>query len=342
MVLNFTVSGSLSNPQAGNDATVSYCGPQGQVDLLALLTANPDTFGQWEEITTSGALNGNFWDSALAEPGNYQFRYRVFGLCNASDESLVTISLLPVLLPPIISSQSPMCAGGNLPLWADNVPDATFQWTGPDGFSSTEQNPVIENISAENSGEYSLFIALDGCTSAVVSMTIDVMPNPEFTLSAGCVDNAFILSATPSNNAFNPDEVSYAWSGPDNFSANPNPVNISGLPGGLYTLTINSSDGCNYTESIEVAGTLCGIPKGVSPNNDGDNDNWNLSGLDVKHVKIFNRYGMLMYEKANYVNEWDGRDKNGHELPSATYYYLIEFNSGENKSGWVYLQRQSW
>jgi gliding motility-associated-like protein len=89
-----------------------------------------------------------------------------------------------------------------------------------------------------------------------------------------------------------------------------------------------------------MVSTLCDVPKGISPNADGDNDSWNLKGLDVDKVKIFNRYGMLVYEQVGYVDQWSGHDKEGRELPSATYYYLLELATGESKTGWVYLQRK--
>ncbi|MCB0443487.1 MAG: gliding motility-associated C-terminal domain-containing protein, partial [Flavobacterium sp.] len=42
----------------------------------------------------------------------------------------------------------------------------------------------------------------------------------------------------------------------------------------------------------------------------------------------------------NYTNQWYGQTDDGKELPSATYYYLIEFRSGESKTGWIYIMRE--
>ncbi len=89
---------------------------------------------------------------------------------------------------------------------------------------------------------------------------------------------------------------------------------------------------------INVIG--CEIPKGISPNNDGDNDVWDLSGYDIRKVEIFNRYGTKVYSKANYSDEWFGQSDNGNELPDGTYYYVIEFNDLPAKTGWVYINRQ--
>jgi flagellar hook assembly protein FlgD len=49
---------------------------------------------------------------------------------------------------------------------------------------------------------------------------------------------------------------------------------------------------------------------------------------------------MEVFTKANYRNEWNGRDKKGNELPTGTYYYVVTFENGTHKTGWVYLQRE--
>jgi gliding motility-associated-like protein len=79
------------------------------------------------------------------------------------------------------------------------------------------------------------------------------------------------------------------------------------------------------------------IPKGISPNDDSINDSFDLRALMVDHLTIFNRYGLRVYEKNNYLNEWKGQDNGGKLLPTGTYYYYIKTNFGSEKTGWVYL-----
>jgi gliding motility-associated-like protein len=62
--------------------------------------------------------------------------------------------------------------------------------------------------------------------------------------------------------------------------------------------------------------------------------------MDVKKLDVFNRYGIKVYEQSNYSDQWKGQTDNGQELPSATYYYVIEFNNGKSKTGWIYLIRE--
>ena len=155
-----------------------------------------------------------------------------------------------------------------------------------------------------------------------------------------CVDNAAVLSVLPIQNSFDSDEVDYLWTNTQGFSSTQNPVVITGEAAGMYTVTVTNTDGCSFTNTIAVATTLCSIPKGLSPNNDGFNDAFDLSGFSgVKKVTIFNRYGTIVFEQENYVDQWSGQDKKGNSLPSAVYYYSVHLESDETKTGWVYLNR---
>ena len=84
----------------------------------------------------------------------------------------------------------------------------------------------------------------------------------------------------------------------------------------------------------------CIIPQGISPNNDGKNDRWNIEFLNAKRVEIFNRWGMMVYSKNNYKNEWEGQTDKGEILPDGTYYWIIYFEDKESQAGWVYKNSQ--
>ena len=76
-----------------------------------------------------------------------------------------------IITTPIISSNSPICIGNNLELKASGGTD--YLWTGPNGFTSTEQNPIIINATAQNSGQYSCLITgTGGCDD---TKTIEVI-----------------------------------------------------------------------------------------------------------------------------------------------------------------------
>lgn len=103
----------------------------------------------------------------------------------------------------------------------------------------------------------------------------------------------------------------------------------------IYYAT-NSINGCEgLADSFYVQVTACSIviPSAFTPNNDGENDNWNIYGLDSQYpdniVRVYNRWGELLYESlpGTYISKpWDGKYKEAN-LPVGTYYYVIELSS---------------
>jgi len=91
---------------------------------------------------------------------------------------------------------------------------------------------------------------------------------------------------------------------------------------------------------IEVQLNDCVVPKGISPNADGLNDVLNLSNFNLIDLKIYNRYGKIVYTHgAGYIDQWNGQDKQGNELPSGTYYYSIT-TLYENYVGYIYIIKE--
>ena len=73
------------------------------------------------------------------------------------------------------------------------------------------------------------------------------------------------------------------------------------------------------------------------------NDTLDLEFLNdrsgIVKLSIYNRLGLLVYEKEQYMNEWMGQTDDGSELPVGTYFYTIELQTEEPLSGWIYLNR---
>jgi hypothetical protein len=47
-----------------------------------------------------------------------------------------------------------------------------------------------------------------------------------------------------------------------------------------------------------------------------------------------------VYSKEGYTEEWHGQADNGSILPDATYFYVIDFESGDSKTGWIYINKE--
>jgi gliding motility-associated-like protein len=325
-------------PNAGQDAEVTLCGGSTAIDLSQLLGGTFDTNGYWTETTSSGLLNGNTWLPIGLPQGVYVFKYHVDGFCADFDEATVTITFRGAAPVPGISVGQESCSGGNIQFSANDILNATYHWTGPNNFNSDLQNPLIANSTVANSGEYALAIDVNGCV-ATATTQVTISSSADFKLVQSCDGSAYQLEAVPIANGFDPDLVAYEWSGPQNFTSTQNPVTITGLPSGEYTVTVMHNADCQVTKSIAVSTTRCGIPSGISPNHDNRNDVFDLSGFDVLKLEIFNRHGRLVFEQDNYTNQWHGQDYKGRELPDATYYYYIRLSTGEEKTGWVYVTK---
>ncbi|MCF6279507.1 MAG: thrombospondin type 3 repeat-containing protein [Flavobacteriaceae bacterium] len=87
------------------------------------------------------------------------------------------------------------------------------------------------------------------------------------------------------------------------------------------------------------------VTEGFSPNNDGVNDVWTIENIEFypnNVVKVFNRWGALVFEEKGYLNTWDGissKTSNGNKLPVGAYLYVIEANETGILPihGWLYI-----
>ncbi len=121
----------------------------------------------------------SFTNSGLAT-GTYY--YRVYTFDKAFNYSTAAggaaVSGRPCAPTPTAGSDSPICAGATLHLYASAVTDATYAWTGPDGFASSAQNPTIANVTTAASGTYSVTATVSGCTSTPGTTTVTVNALP--------------------------------------------------------------------------------------------------------------------------------------------------------------------
>ncbi|KAA0250341.1 MAG: hypothetical protein EDX89_22975, partial [Acidobacteria bacterium] len=84
---------------------------------------------------------------------------------------------------PVAGNNGPLCPGATLNLTASTVAGATYSWTGPLGFSSTDQNPSITNVQPNQAGTYSV-VAIDAGCPSIPATTAVVVRNPSVTISA--------------------------------------------------------------------------------------------------------------------------------------------------------------
>ena len=195
-------------------------------------------------------------------------------------------------------------------------------------------NTEYENTAPEQTIYVRIYNELIDCYAVKSFKIIANDLAPDFVIEGGCRGNEYVIEIISVNDSFDPETATYSWTGPDGFNAADRAV-VADVPG-EYRVEVTTAEGCKMENSIIVGENQCLIPRGISPNGDGKNDSFDLSGMNVSYLAIYNRYGQEVYAKKDYTNEWHGQTEGG-TLPTGTYYYMIELSSGESKTGWVYI-----
>jgi gliding motility-associated-like protein len=207
------------------------------------------------------------------DSGAYSVRYVING-CQSSASGLSTLTVNPI--PEAnLTAPATVCEGQELKLGVQCTSGATYEWTGPGGFSSSVCNPVITSANPNlHSGTYSVRRRLNGCWSATVRADVLVKPRPVIptALNAGpyCgnTENA-VLSISP--NTATPG-ASYHWYNSIgnplgesttllNFNI-PNPLSYGNGSNEFYVIA--TLDGCNSLPSVPTLVRFNSIPTNVA------------------------------------------------------------------------------
>lgn len=111
-----------------------------------------------------------------------------------------------------------------------------------------------------------------------------------------------------------------------------------------YTLYIEDQHKCSDSDTIRVNvinGTFLFFYNTFTPNNDGENDKFYIGNVEKfpdNVLKIYNRYGKMIYSATNYANDWDGKYL-GNEVPTGTYFYTFDDGVDKKYKGTVTIMR---
>ena len=98
---------------------------------------------------------------------------------------------------------------------------------------------------------------------------------------------------------------------------------------------------------ISVVETPISVPNAFSPDGDNINDFFVIKRIQTfpeNELKVYNRWGHLVYSKKGYDNSWDGKSSEGSAgdgLPSGSYFYTLSFNDGitEAMQGYIVIRK---
>ncbi len=227
-----------------------------------LMSNQPGTNYTWSRPTVPGISNPvstGITDTSITEvlinstSGTIPVTYQIVPVNKGctGDPFFYTASVKATPAAPAISNNTPVCAGSSLNLFTNAITGATYQWTGPNGFSSTQQNPVLTTVTTAAAGIYRLSIVVNGCASSPSSKNIaPVIAAPTATSNSPvCEQSTLSLAAGGLAGA------TYAWTGPSGFSSalqNPTLTAVKSSQAGTYYVTASIAGCAGLTDSVKV------------------------------------------------------------------------------------------
>lgn len=142
-----------------------------------------------------------------------------------------------------VTNDGPYCEGDTIHLVCQNPESgATYAWSGPAGWTSSEQNPVIVNATPNMSGSYSMTKHLGSQTSEPATTDVVVNPNPVITLTTTrdtvCSNENATITAAGGN--------MYMW----NTGVGGASITVTPTTSQMYTVTVTTSGNCHGVDSL--------------------------------------------------------------------------------------------
>jgi len=169
------------------------------------------------------------------------------GSCSEISEIVtVNVQAAGALPSPTVSTNDPVCIGGNLTLTSSNIGATTYEWRGPQGFSDTGISVTLNNFQFDNTGRYYLDVYSGTCIIETKSVVVEAIASPDFTASqAGsgiyCPGDPVTLTVSPNDTDF-----SYQWFDDSGVITGATGINFSPTTSGNY-----------YAEASDLINTSC-------------------------------------------------------------------------------------
>ena len=259
----------------------------------------------------------------LSDTGFYNLVIRGINGC-VSLSAVTQVIIQPAPDTPFVSGKFILCEGEILEFNTLDVPNGNFIWSGPLGYKSNIQSPIIEPIKKSHSGLYKVYVKVYNCKSDETRLIVQINENPQLTLGEDtkiCIGEKIILDGGIFNE--------YLWQD----SSITRQYNVTSP--GIYWLIVKNQFGCVSADTIEIVEECppnLYIPNSFSPNNDGINESFEVKGQNIieYEIMIYDRWGEQIFINHDLNQSWDGTYK-GKMCPVGVYYWMINHSSYWNK-----------
>ena len=208
---------------------------------------------------------------------------------------------------------------------------SSWVWNFGDG-TSTAAPPLTHTFGKPGSYPVTLIVQdVNGCGSQPAVNTVIINPMPD--IDAG-PDKFFRIgsSVTLDASISNPGNYDFVWT-PGTYLNTTTLLNPTALTDRRMTYYITATDKathCANTDSMVIKPiSIVQVPNAFTPNNDGKNDLFRVLGTELVtrfNLRIFDRYGQLVFETNDKGQGWDGKRK-GTDLPTGGFVYILTYSA---------------
>ena len=318
-----TVNALPVTPTITADGPVTFCAG-GSLNL----TSSAGTGYLWSNGATTPSINVN-------TAGSYTAQVTDANGCQSASPMPITVTVNTLPLVSIASSSSSMCINDFMTLTGSPA-GGTFSIS--DGPGTISGNI----LSATGTGNINLVYNYTGVCSNKATQSIIVNENP--VAIAGPDQELRFVSETLMNAEMSSSETG-EWSlisGSGHISDIHSPttrVTELSIGKSIFLWKVRNGN-CEASAEVKIIVYELFVPSVITPDGDGKNDHFKINEITGKvKLIIFNRWGNEEYSNGNYLNDWDGRNNKGAQLPYDTYFFILIFENGNIKKGSVLIKR---
>ncbi|GAB3580478.1 hypothetical protein GCM10027345_21980 [Hymenobacter daeguensis] len=300
----------------------------GERTTLSVASQPAGTTYQWAPAAGLSTTSGASVTAAPLASTTYRVTATTPGGCQSRDSVRVTVLPRPTVA---VGPGQVICQGESARLTASSPEAGTFQTWAPATGLNTATGPVVVASPAVTT-RYT--VTTTGPGFCMRQDTVRVVVHPPIPLVVEAVLPTVRGGSTRLTVANPGAGLTYAWAPAAGLSATTGST-VTASPGTTTTYTVTATDAFGCTARASAVAQPFLLPNVITPNGDYQNDTFQaLVSLEPVTLQVFNRWGRLVFEQADYHDGWDAAN-----LSAGLYFYYLSTARGQSWKGWVEVIR---
>lgn len=332
-------------PSFGTVTAPTCVQPLGSVVLSGL----PNS-GRWTINSTEGnlTLSGTGATALMGglQPGGYSFTVTNAAGCTSPISTIVLIPPIPDAPVVTITNPPAVCSPATVDLTSPPITTGSTEGLTYTYWTNAAATVQYATPAAASSGTYYIKGTNAALCADVKPVTVSVLQIP--VADAGPdQDLGYVFTATVEASEPAPGETG-AWSVVEGSGLITNPaapvttIGELGIGENTFLWTVSNGVCPAAVDSLKIIVTDLTVPTLITPNNDGRNDFFVLSGIENQfnnELSVFDRRGVLVFRDKDYQNNWNGVDYNERPLADDTYFFVLKTGDGRQRTGFIVIRK---